>query len=387
MKTEIVKALIKILFSCLISITSVCAQNQLQDKLYHVDIEKNIKNIRSVNLSSIGKEVSYIPLETTSECLIQKIYKVEFSESYIFIRDYEKLLQFDKNGKFIRQIGSSGRGPQEYSYFRDFCINPQQEEIYMICNYPSRLVIHDFNGVFMGSIKLSFKPAKIILKDNHDLMYYLWNHPGQVNPSWVITNLTGIVATSFKNSLLRSNIPGFGVSSTPLYKFKKSIHFMEFGIDTLYYFKDNDNDKTPLAIISLGNLKLEPDIKLTPGAKLIEKLRISSIHENNEYMFIWLGKGVTDGRMCAIFNKTNGSVTFLKDNLFINDLDGGPGFWPRQIFDDSILVDYIDAFNLLKENPGALKRKENYATIKLNNLKKQLTETSNPVIMLVRSNN
>ena len=216
-------------------------------------------------------------------------------------------------------------------------------------------------------------------------MFYLCNEPGQINPSWIICDHKGSIFKNLKNSLIRVNKPGFSVRRTPLYLFNSSVHFMEFGIDTLHYFKDNH--KTPYAIISLGNLKLDPDIKLTPGAKLTEKLRISSINENNEYMFIWLGKGVTDARMCVIYNKNTGSVTFLKDNMFNNDLDGGPGFWPRQIFDDTILVDYIDAFNLLKENPGALKRKENDATIKLNNLKKQLTETSNPVIMLVRSNN
>jgi len=382
-KTDYLNSYLLILF--LFSFSLVYGQSNQAETLYYIDLEKNIKNIRSVNLSSIGKEVSYIPLETTPECLIQKIYKVEFSDSYIFIRDYEKILQFAKNGKFIRQVGSAGRGPGEYSNIRDFCINKQQEEVYIICLYPSRLLIFDFNGILKSFNNLSFQPAQIILKDNKDIMFYLCNDPGQINPSWIICDNKGSISKSFKNSLIRVNRPGLAVRRTPLYLFNSSVHFMEFGIDTLYYFKENH--KTPYAIIPLGDLKLDPDIKLTPGAGLTDKLVITTVNENNEYMFIWLGKGVTDARICAIFNKTNGSVTFLKDNLFINDLDGGPAFWPRQIFDDSILVAYIDAFNLLKENPGALKRKDNYATIKLNNLKKQLNETSNPVIMLVRSNN
>jgi hypothetical protein len=52
---------------------------------YHVDLEKNLNNIRQIPLSIIGKDLKYIPLETKPNCLLQKINKIEFSSNYIFV--------------------------------------------------------------------------------------------------------------------------------------------------------------------------------------------------------------------------------------------------------------------------------------------------------------
>jgi hypothetical protein len=87
---------------------------------YHIDLEKN-KNTKPFPLSSIGKKIEYIPLETTPNSLIGSLNgvgldlaNIVFSDSFIFISDGEKLLQFDRSGKFIKQIGSVGRGPGQY---------------------------------------------------------------------------------------------------------------------------------------------------------------------------------------------------------------------------------------------------------------------------------
>jgi len=73
----------------------------------------------------------------------------------------------------------------------------------------------------------------------------------------------------------------------------------------------------------------------------------------------------------TIFLREWREVTFLKDNGFNNDLGGGPLFWPEQIINDTILVDWVDAFDLLKcIIPGSLRSK--------------LSENSNPVLIVLR---
>jgi len=376
------------------TISAIFGQPDPIDIPFRIDVKKNINNIKAINLSDIGKELLYIPLESTPACLINEINDIEFSDSYIFINETKRLLQFDKSGKFIRQIGSQGRGPEEYIAVTDFCIDNQSKEIYIIA-YGKRLVF-GFDGHFIKSFSLSIRPFQIIIKDHNSLMYHLPNISGPKvdnRNSWIITDRQEITLKIIKNQLLRVSQPGLIIGDTPLYLFNNSAHFMEFGIDTLYYFF-HDTDKKPYAIFILENLKMDIDPLITSsnkeevGEKLFGKLWINSIYENNDFLFIKFFRGISDSVMCAIFNKKTAVVTILKDNVFRNDLNGGTGFWPKQIINDSILVDYMDAFDLLKSikqmQSEARTKKDKKFSITLSNLSKQITETSNPILMILK---
>jgi len=382
----------------LIVLLASVSKSYCQAKTYHeqfnINIKKNINNVKAINLSEIGTELSYIPLETSPECLIPEISKVEIVDSYIFVNATKSLLLFDIDGKFIRQIGSEGRGPEEYLSVSDFCVDKEQDEIYIIS--APKLLIFGFNGVLKESVKLSFRPSQIILKDKKNLMYHLYNVPGRysMEDSWIITDKKGTILCRYKNSLERTSQPGLIIPRTPLYMYNNTAHFMEFGIDTLYYFQKDQ--KKPYAIFNFGDLKMDTDPLLTPetlkkiSKMLFEKISITSIYENTNYLFLKFFQGLTDSTRCAIYDKINGDLIFIRDNKFINDLDGGIMFRPEQIINDNLLVDYIDAFDLLKiikemQSNTSTNKGKNVPT-KLSNLNKQLTETSNPVIMVVTSN-
>ena len=140
-----------------------------------------------------------------------------------------------------------------------------------------------------------------------------------------------------------------------------------------YYFKDFQ--RKPYAVYSLGDMKMDPDPLITPtllkDETISKKIWVSSILENADFLFTKYDLGVKGPYICSIYNKTTKVVTFLKDNVFKNDLGGGIGFWPKQIVDDKILVDYADAFDLLK---GIIPT----------NLRRKLTVTSNPVLIILK---
>jgi hypothetical protein len=163
-----------------------------------IDIEGNISNRKKIKLSSLEKEILYIPLETRPECLIDEIYKVELNESYIFVSAFTRLLQFDNNGIFIRQIGSQGRGPAEYLSVKDFCIDNERKEVLIISN--GRLMTFSFDGKFKRSDNISFRPAQVILMDPNSIMYHLFN-------------ITTLPDGSINSGFNKSNI---GTISTPL---------------------------------------------------------------------------------------------------------------------------------------------------------------------------
>lgn len=367
------KLIVCLIVSSLSLTFSVNGQTKFNDKPFIIDIKENIQNIKSIKLSTIGKELSYIPLETTPECMLQEVRKVEFSDSYIFVSEINNLFQFDKSGKFIRQIGSQGRGPQEYLYVSEFCINNKTNEIYIFSM--GQMLVFGFDGVYKRSIKLSFRVSQVVLLDNETFMHHLPNASGDYfnKYSWIITDLQGSEKQKFINHLIRVSQPGLAVSTTPLYMYNNTVHFMEFGIDTLYYL--NKSQKVPYTIFNFGDLKMDPDPLISKSIikenKFADKLWISSISENQNFLFIEFYRGISSGKMNAAFDKKSGSLTFLEDNSFSNDLGGGARFWPKQVINDNILIDYIDAFDLLK-------------MIIPSDLRRKLTPTSNPILMILK---
>jgi hypothetical protein len=76
----------------------------------------------------------------------------------------------------------------------------------------------------------------------------------------------------------------------------------------------------------------------------------------------------------------------LKDNGFQNDLDGGILFWPKFVFNDNILVSYIESFELLKilKQRHSDKSKTKSMSKQLVSLSKSISEESNPVLIVVK---
>jgi hypothetical protein len=158
-----------------------------------------------------------------------------------------------------------------------------------------------------------------------------------------------------------------------------------------------ENEKpNPYAIFKLGKSKLDPNIMFdgrNPNvAEMIKEIKnyfeISKILENENYLFTNIAFGVADSSKYCIFNKKSAETTIIEDVGLKNDIDGGMRFWPKYIFNDNILVDYVDAFkflNMLKDRESNSLKKEGTNRIdQLEILKKSLTETSNPVLIVLK---
>lgn len=359
--------------------------------LYVANIEGSIENKQSLLLSSIGHIIEYIPLQTQSNYLLEKIDKIAVSDSFFFISDGNTLTRFSKDGKFLNKIGSNGRGPGEYIYIYDICLDNQNQYIYILSAGITKVLVYDFNGNFLRSFKAPGNTTQFILSNDENLIFHMANVarpvPGSVY-SWYITDIQGNELLKIENSLKRTRIPGFAVHRSPLYEFKHNIHLMEYGIDTLYSF--NSSEKKPYAIVNLGKLKMDPEPVIGDRDKMKQydqTFWINDLFEDQNNIYVNLYKGLSGEILNCVFNKKNSDLKVLENNYFINDLDGGPDFWPCIAYNDSILINYFDANQLLK----ILKRKsdninglEKMLCPALKKLESVLTATSNPVIMVVR---
>lgn len=347
---------------------------------FQVDIENDISNTSSLSASLLGKEIEYIPLETDTACLIKSISNVYVSDPYIWVSDGSRLLAFTIEGKFLKQIGSSGRGPGEYTRVADFIINEEKKEIYVLS---SRLVlVYDFDGRFIRDFKIDFACTQFILENNNTIIFHPFNLSGpSTGPvySWYITDVEGNIQTKLINTLPRIN-RGLAVPSSPLYMYDAKAHFMEFGVDTLYQY--TNSVKVPYTIFYFGKFKLPPDPTMEEVPGIDGKIWINNVKELEKYFFIKLWWNISDSISNSVYDKSSGRLTILKNGGFTNDIDGGMDFWPEKIINDKLLIDYTDSFDLLRwvaTNPLAESGKSDH----LREVTKNLTETSNPVLIIL----
>lgn len=379
------------------SIVSNSYDSTIVNLPYHIDLEKNLNNVRSVPISQIGEKLEYILLETSPKSLIKRIVQIAFSESYIFISDFNKLLQFDRSGKFIRQVGGNGKGPGEYIYVAGFCIDEKNEKIYIIAWSLRSVLVFDFDGKSIGSFKTPFNSSQFLSIDSNNFIFHSANVPIQKKDttySLYLTDRTGTSTGKIRNYLKRESKSGLMIGETPFYLYNDTVRFMEFGVDTLSTLRNKDLD--PYAIFTLGKMKMDPDPSIpfqNPGRdeildKLKQKLWIRTISENDHYIFLRLDLGLSDSSKFGIYDKKSLETNFLQNNGFKNDLDYGIDFWPKYIYNDKTLVDYIDAYKLLSMIHGKqsidLKDRNTGLLNPFEKLEKELTETSNPVLIVLK---
>ena len=366
------------------------------DLPYLVDIEQNLTSSKSVPLSSIGKELQYIPLETNPNCMLERIAHISFSEDFMFIADYDKILQFDRKGKFLRQIGANGRGPGEYIGITSCCIDQKNRRVFVNqCNSGCEILEYDFNGSFIRSFNQPWSSYQFIVYDTTGFIFHL-THDNDSSVyskyNFYITDYEFNPIYKIKRHFIRkSNI---GARDIPLYYYNGILHFKQYTVDTLYTL-ENEKPK-PYAIYKLGKSKLDPNIMFdgrNPNvAEMIKEIanffEISKILESENYLFTNIAFGVADSSKYCVFNKKSAETTIIEDVGFKNDIDGGIRFWPKYIYNDNILIDYVDAFKFLtmlkNGESNSLKEEGTYRTDQLEILKKNLTESSNPVLIVLK---
>jgi hypothetical protein len=372
---------------------------------YTVNIEGHLKNEQTVLLSSIGKELEYIPLETTSNSLMGEILRIEFTQDYIFItaNPSNGLLQFDRKGKFIRIVGGKGRGPGEYPGINDFCVDQKNEKVYISCWDASQVLEYNFNGEYIRSLERPWESTEFLVYDTVGFVFGVADYSPTASGittglrdfsflenNLIITDFECNPLLSIKRHFMRNS--NFGTGRIAFYNFEHALKFKQLGVDTLYTLKENK--LKPYAIFNLGKRKMDPNLVLTRTnrdevVKQVENdIWIRRILENQDYLFININLGLSDSSTLCIYNKRSSHLDFLKSNEFENDINGCIAFWPKYIYNDSIMIDYLYGYQiktlLLNEQPKKLTEDAKIKRDRFFTLMDSLHEASNPVLVVLK---
>lgn len=94
-----------------------------------------------------------VPLEQTNNCILTGIKKIVKSDSaYIVFDNYNDLVvRFDKNGKFLNQIGLKGRSASEYLRIDTFSVDAEGR-VLIFDGSQDKVLVYRQNGDFITSV-------------------------------------------------------------------------------------------------------------------------------------------------------------------------------------------------------------------------------------------
>lgn len=358
---------------------------------YIIDVESAIGHETDIPLSEIATDIAYIPLETRPDNLIDLIKQVQVTESFLFVCDRNRLLQFTRDGKFIRQIGNKGHGPGEYKNIMRFAVNEKANVVLVQGEF--QMNRYDLKGNFIR--KESNHTGNFVFYAPTRMASYQINDIN--NPTNLVINDQNLSPLyKFKNSNPRP-ITKLKFSIAPLYVFENELYFKENFNDTVYCVKDSL--LIPHIVYKEKKLVIDKDFDLHPTGKvadLIEqlnkvndKLRNHAILESRQFVLTSYFKGQNPREIKytrVLFDKAKNEANTLINEEFTNDIDGGLNFWPEDIFQDSLMIGHREAFELKRftasedfknSSPKYSEKKK-----ELERLSNGLNENDNPVLVI-----
>lgn len=326
-----------------------------------INLEKAMGNERIVKLSELGSQIRYIQLETNDSSLVGDISVPFYFNGYFYIIDAARSVCkiFDKQGNYIGNLGSQGRGRGEFTRLgsQSLSFDEETKKIFVYCD--RKIIEYSPTGKFINEITLpvfpeaAFNVYKIVRfkdvyavsignKENNDLIYL--DKTG---------NLLGSIPEHYSHSdkyreEISSNTGTVLYLPSHILLTGDAIRVFNPGNDTV--FAVNSSLQQEIAyILDLGKYKVPESC--TDMAERINYIQLQALKtvETPEYIFLTFlfGKnapaGITPPLVRGIFSKKTGDLQLLKrpephkDGL-LDDLDQKNTFWPTYYSGDGYLV-------------------------------------------------
>lgn len=348
----------------------------------------------TLKLSDLGAvDIQYMPLETTEKSVIPKIRNVIFSKSYFLTQNFSNVNMFRYDGSFVTKIGINGRGPNEFTVAHDIDINSKNESIYLVDGWQQKFLVYSKSGEFIKTFKSPLSGAVSFRFTDDGLLFYNFNSMGNMENSFNLVDTTGKIIKNFPNKYSWTRkVPTVAfMGENIFYRFNDQLIKKEIYSDTLHAYKNKGFE--PHLIIDAGKLRITPDLRTESTGEFIMQnfLTPMNLFEFGDfiyYEFIVPRNGKGEGLAFIGSKSSSFKALFDPEKDLINDLDGGPVFWPRTIKDDNTLISWVDALQLksyvaseaFKNSTPKFPEKKK----ELEKLANSLKETDNPVLIMVR---
>lgn len=364
-------------------------------------ISPNDRNDVNVELSFIAKDIEYIPLDNNIP--VGPMYSLHIDKHYIYLSVKEVgVIQFNREGKYVRNIGHYGRGPEEYRGIY-FAVDESNQRIYILDR--EKIKVFSNSGIFLkdlsykkyiagGAGGIQFFKSLLFLPD-----FFSY---GNSEFNWILLDTLGNLISSKINTT-----PSFETSMRGYcYKFdNKLIYYNSFN-DTIFsiapnlkykaeYFFSSKIDRTPkeVSIDYISQL-----FSLFRTGKMVETKHFLLLEYGyfDKIAFLLIDKNT--GRKYQAYEEKIVNGKLINNSSFLNDVDAG---MPLSINSNDQIFYYFeqDGSEHLAHfiNPFALKMHTSsdhfrnsipvYPEKKLGleEFANGLKETDNPILVLIKS--
>lgn len=376
-----------------------CSNDSGKSKICIIDIEKGMEKGREVLLSKFCSNIDYIPLQTVDNAVIGTWPEIKESNGYLILKysECKNLKVFDSTGKFINTIGILGNAANEYSQIEGFDTDNKNRLITI--NDFRKLLFYDYSGKLLKSIMFdrfldtNFSADMVVLIDKGNICTLDHSFEKDLDAlsfadsaGSLLNRINFGVRGSLIEKMIIDGETAIVKSSRPpyIYKFKNDIRYIDPQNDTILTYSDTFK-KSSSYVTYFGKYKTDSENASIKSIKLIQK----SFKESEDAIFLKFIAPLNQFNFLNPQNRIGFGIFVKNENLFFplryntdfeafglkNDLDFGMPFWP-DLITETKMYQIVDAMTFIQMSQlsGSSKMKE---------IASQLTENSNPVIIVV----
>lgn len=362
-------------------------------------------------LSTIASEIRFIPLATDPPVGDPfHIYDVAVSENFVFILELYKITQYNTSGKYIRNVGKRGQGPEEYVQLSPPLQLDNQKKILYTVNSPAKKIMaFGFDGKLQKTIPIPIREAysiEIIDSTVIAIRESPYNRIQSPNFPFIrFMNYNGKEVKSYESHLptiSREDRNHFGADVNFAWKNNERHYCLEYGADTIFQIV-----KESLTPVWKLTGKMKPNDKEYFQREKSDKLLIiggilrpnAAVYESDGYIIFKLVNSKES--FYKVYNKATGKFhrTFHKDeppvseknpmknmNYFTDDIVSGLSFRPNYQ-SNGWAISFISAEDMVNKKKIILDFIKNHPSAEGEKLKAavlKMDEFDNPVIMMVK---
>ena len=403
-----------------------CGKKNQREDYNIIQIGESMKSVGEIRISEIGRDISYVALETTDSSLIANYPDMDVWQDKIVVSSMNQpLMVFDKkDGHFCNTIGHIGEGPESLATDGwgniPFWIDKANGTVYLRALGDNRLLRYSLDGTYLGNVAPAFTNEQKI-----NLFFYYFHISNDTitahNKYWfedspyifsfnaVNGNLIDTVSAiiqPYPQEQISSNVYIYGtyipfggmgmfhfdyvgdksarivLNSPSIWEYKGQKYLKESFIDTVYSIQGHS--LIPFLMVDLGKWKWPYDKRFEKDNSM-GRISVDYMFENDKFIYFHLHTGLYENRnnsylYCGFFNKKNGTTKIMQGNALVDDIYNFLPISIRKVTSEGEFVGLIQMFDVMawEENNNT-----NVLPFFIQSLFKK-DEEDNPVIVFIR---
>ncbi|MFO7616737.1 MAG: 6-bladed beta-propeller [Bacteroidales bacterium] len=318
--------------------------------LINLDLETLAQNEVSLGLSDLARKIEYIRLETLPEALLNPTRIIYRNGNIVVLNRNGSVHLFDSEGRFIRQIGQIGGGPDEYLGAQYMELSADGSLIHLYFTRGRSCYTYDLDGNKVGSFQLAYNSWRFapIGQGKHMMISPYGAFSTDSLPFlFFVQDETGQVIRKYPSTKVMMMMGDFSIGNffvTP----KRVLAYQPF-CDTVFSVDDQGGLK-PAYLLDSGSHRAPDEFydDMNEVMELAKDYFISpTLTETSDLLFIRFRR--LNKYEYGLYDFKKGEIRSIKtvNNRMSNNLDGGPDFWPSGSDGDKVVYQTILPVDLL----------------------------------------